>query len=37
MNLNFQKSARFQLFYRESKVAKKYDDSVYLARITARF
>jgi hypothetical protein len=37
VNLNFQKSARFQVFYRESKVAKKFDDCTYLAQISARF
>jgi hypothetical protein len=37
VNLNFQRSARVQLFYRESKLAKRFSDSAFLAQFSARF
>jgi hypothetical protein len=37
VNLNFQRSARVQLFYRESKLAKRYSDHAFLAQFSARF
>lgn len=36
LNLNFQRRARFQVFYRESKVAKRYDTSGFLAQVSAK-
>ncbi|MFH1313154.1 MAG: hypothetical protein ABIJ00_07965 [Candidatus Eisenbacteria bacterium] len=37
VNLNFERKARFQVFYRESKVAGRFDDSAFLAQASARF
>ena len=37
LNLNFERKARLQVFYRESKVAGRFDDSAFLAQASARF
>ena len=37
VNLNFERKARFQVFYRESKIAGHFDDSAFLAQASARF
>jgi hypothetical protein len=36
VNLNFQRSARVQLFYRESKLAKRFAGSAFLAQVSAK-
>jgi hypothetical protein len=37
VNINFQRSARVQLFYRESKLAKRYSDGAFMVQASASF